>query len=113
MPGISAPFPCPPLKPSFAICRHPGSPVLFDFGVEGMGPASARAGGTPGPVLECGAWHCAAGRKARRRKRQRASEEGGMSFGDILVAKGLVSAEDIAKALEHQKAHGGRIGDSL
>ncbi len=36
-----------------------------------------------------------------------------MSFGDILVAKGLVSAEDIGKALEHQKANGGRIGDSL
>lgn len=36
-----------------------------------------------------------------------------MSFGDILVAKGLVSAEDINKALDHQKANGGRIGDSL
>ena len=36
-----------------------------------------------------------------------------MSFGDILVAKGLVSQEDIAKALEHQRNNGGRIGDSL
>ena len=36
-----------------------------------------------------------------------------MNFGDILVAKGLVSAENIAKALEHQKANGGRLGDSV
>src|SRR5512134_1199164 len=36
-----------------------------------------------------------------------------MSFGDILVAKGLVSQEDIAKALDHQRNNGGRIGDSL
>jgi hypothetical protein len=36
-----------------------------------------------------------------------------MSFGDILVAKGLASAQDIARALDHQKANGGRIGESL
>lgn len=36
-----------------------------------------------------------------------------MSFGDILVAKGLASPEDIARALDHQKANGGRIGESL
>ena len=36
-----------------------------------------------------------------------------MSFGDILVAKGIASKEDIARALEHQKANGGRIGESL
>lgn len=36
-----------------------------------------------------------------------------MSFGDILVAKGLLSQEDIAKALDHQRNNGGRIGDSL
>jgi len=36
-----------------------------------------------------------------------------MSFGDILVAKGLVSADDITKALDHQRGNGGRIGDSL
>jgi len=36
-----------------------------------------------------------------------------MSFGDILVAKGLASPEDIARALELQKANGGRIGESL
>jgi hypothetical protein len=36
-----------------------------------------------------------------------------MSFGDILVAKGLASPEDIIRALDHQKANGGRIGESL
>jgi hypothetical protein len=36
-----------------------------------------------------------------------------MNFGDILVAKGLASAEDIKKALEHQKTSGGRLGDSV
>ena len=32
-----------------------------------------------------------------------------MSFGDILVAKGLASPEQIVRALDHQKAKGGRI----
>ncbi len=36
-----------------------------------------------------------------------------MSFGDILVAKGLASPEDIVRAVDHQKANGGRIGESL
>jgi hypothetical protein len=36
-----------------------------------------------------------------------------MSFGDILVAKGLASPDDIIRALEHQKTNGGRIGESL
>jgi predicted ATPase with chaperone activity len=36
-----------------------------------------------------------------------------MNLGDILVAKGLVSPEQIATALEHQKQHGGRLGESL
>jgi hypothetical protein len=36
-----------------------------------------------------------------------------MSFGDILVAKGLASADDIVRALEHQRTNGGRIGESL
>ncbi|HET6619182.1 MAG TPA: hypothetical protein VFG64_04535 [Dongiaceae bacterium] len=36
-----------------------------------------------------------------------------MSFGDILVAKGLASPDDIVRALDHQKANGGRIGESL
>jgi hypothetical protein len=36
-----------------------------------------------------------------------------MSFGDILVAKGLASPEQIVRALDHQKSNGGRIGESL
>src|SRR5574338_54533 len=36
-----------------------------------------------------------------------------MSFGDILVAKGLASRDDIVRALDHQKTNGGRIGESL
>src|ERR1700722_4670460 len=36
-----------------------------------------------------------------------------MNLGDILVAKGLVSAEDIKRALEHQRENGGRLGGSL
>ena len=36
-----------------------------------------------------------------------------MNLGDILVAKGLASAEDINRALEHQRHNGGRIGDSI
>src|SRR4030095_12550811 len=36
-----------------------------------------------------------------------------MSFGDILVAKGLASPDDIVRALDHQKANGGRIGESV
>jgi len=34
-------------------------------------------------------------------------------IGDILVANGLVTAADVTAALEHQRAHGGRLGDSL
>jgi hypothetical protein len=36
-----------------------------------------------------------------------------MFIGDILVAQGLVTPEDIAEALEHQKTAGGRLGESL
>ncbi|MDX2157719.1 MAG: AAA family ATPase [Hyphomicrobiaceae bacterium] len=36
-----------------------------------------------------------------------------MNFGSILVAKGLVSAEDISRAIDHQKTHGGRLGESI
>lgn len=36
-----------------------------------------------------------------------------MLLGDILFAKGLVSKEDISRALEHQKEHGGRFGECL
>lgn len=36
-----------------------------------------------------------------------------MNLGDILVAKGLVTTDDINRALEHQREHGGRLGTSL
>jgi len=36
-----------------------------------------------------------------------------MNLGDILVAKGLVSADDIRRALEHSRESGGRLGESL
>ena len=36
-----------------------------------------------------------------------------MNIGDILVAKGLVAEEDVTRALDHQKAHGGRLGDCM
>lgn len=36
-----------------------------------------------------------------------------MDIGGLLVAKGLVSAEDIDKAILHQRSHGGRLGDSI
>jgi predicted ATPase with chaperone activity len=36
-----------------------------------------------------------------------------MNLGDILVAKGMVSAEDVKCALEHQRQNGGRFGESL
>ncbi len=36
-----------------------------------------------------------------------------MNIGSVLVAKGLASAQDIDRALGHQRATGGRIGDSL
>jgi hypothetical protein len=36
-----------------------------------------------------------------------------MNLGDILVAKGLVSAADINRALEHQRENGGRLGGNL
>ncbi|MEQ9640182.1 MAG: AAA family ATPase [Alphaproteobacteria bacterium] len=36
-----------------------------------------------------------------------------MNLGDILVAKGLVTTEQINQALAHQQENGGRLGDSL
>ncbi len=36
-----------------------------------------------------------------------------MNIGSVLVAKGLVSAQDIDRAISHQRATGGRIGDSI
>jgi predicted ATPase with chaperone activity len=36
-----------------------------------------------------------------------------MNLGDILVAKGLVSEEDIKRALENQRQNGGRLGESI
>jgi len=36
-----------------------------------------------------------------------------MLLGDILVARGLIQAAHIEKALEHQKQNGGRLGDNL
>ena len=36
-----------------------------------------------------------------------------MNFGNVLVGKGLVSAEDINHAINHQNANGGRLGDSI
>jgi len=36
-----------------------------------------------------------------------------MSLGNILVAKGLVTPEDVQRAMEHQRENGGRFGDNL
>ena len=36
-----------------------------------------------------------------------------MNFGNLLVAKGLVSASDISEAIRHQTENGGRLGDSI
>jgi len=36
-----------------------------------------------------------------------------VEFGNLLVAKGLVSTSDIERAVAHQKACGGRLGDSI
>ena len=36
-----------------------------------------------------------------------------MLLGDILVAKGLVTNDDIERALAHQRENGGRFGDCL
>jgi DNA-binding MarR family transcriptional regulator len=36
-----------------------------------------------------------------------------MNLGNILVAKGLVTAENINQAINHQKTNGGRLGDSI
>ncbi|HEY5239100.1 MAG TPA: hypothetical protein VIJ62_12020 [Rhizomicrobium sp.] len=36
-----------------------------------------------------------------------------MFIGDILVAHGFVTGADITSALEHQRVHGGRLGDNL
>jgi hypothetical protein len=36
-----------------------------------------------------------------------------MNIGGFLLAKGLASAQDIDRAIEHQRSNGGRIGDSL
>lgn len=38
---------------------------------------------------------------------------GPMEIGSLLVAKGLISGEDIQKAVDHQRTHGGRLGDSI
>ncbi|CAN0354590.1 unnamed protein product, partial [Phaeothamnion confervicola] len=36
-----------------------------------------------------------------------------MNIGSVLVAKGVASAKDIDRAIDHQKSTGGRLGDSL
>jgi predicted ATPase with chaperone activity len=36
-----------------------------------------------------------------------------MNIGSILVAKGLVTAEDVERAIANQQVHGGRLGDNL
>ena len=36
-----------------------------------------------------------------------------MNVGEFLVAKGLLSAADVKRALEHQTQNGGRLGDSI
>jgi hypothetical protein len=36
-----------------------------------------------------------------------------VKLGNILVAKGLVTADDINRAIEHQNQNGGRLGDSI
>jgi energy-coupling factor transporter ATP-binding protein EcfA2 len=36
-----------------------------------------------------------------------------MQLGNILVAKGLLTTENINQAIEHQRINGGRIGDSI
>jgi DNA-binding MarR family transcriptional regulator len=36
-----------------------------------------------------------------------------MKLGNILVAKGLLSADDINRAIDHQNENGGRLGDSI
>lgn len=36
-----------------------------------------------------------------------------MNLGNLLVAKGLVSSQDVARAMSHQQTNGGRIGESI
>jgi hypothetical protein len=36
-----------------------------------------------------------------------------MQLGDLLVQAGLVKAEEVTRALEHQTTHGGRLGENL
>ena len=36
-----------------------------------------------------------------------------MLLGDILVARGLVTQDDVSRAFMRQKRHGGRLGDNL
>ncbi len=36
-----------------------------------------------------------------------------MKLGNILVAKGLLTAEDITRAIDHQNENGGRLGESI
>ncbi|MEM7751180.1 MAG: hypothetical protein AAF346_23205, partial [Pseudomonadota bacterium] len=36
-----------------------------------------------------------------------------MDIGRLLVAKGLISAQDIDRAHQHQRSHGGRLVDSI
>ncbi len=45
------------------------------------------------------------------RRKQRNGDA--MQIGTILIAKGLVTAEDINRAVEHQKINGNRLGDSI
>jgi hypothetical protein len=36
-----------------------------------------------------------------------------LKLGNLLVAKGLATAADINRAVEHQNSNGGRLGDSI
>ena len=36
-----------------------------------------------------------------------------MNLGNLLVAKGLVSVEDLQQAINHQTTNGGRLGDNI
>jgi len=36
-----------------------------------------------------------------------------MNIGNLLVAKGLISDDDVDQAVNHQNTHGGRLGDSI
>ena len=36
-----------------------------------------------------------------------------MQLGSLLIAKGLITADDVERAVAHHQQNGGRIGDSL